>query len=272
MARFLADEALELFARGDAVVLVTLTGVRGSAPREAGARMLVWADGQSGTIGGGNLEFLLTREARALLAGDESVSEHDYPLGPVLGQCCGGRVSVRIERLDRGRIEALRRMEDTEAGAFTALFMFGAGHVGEAIARAAAPLPFRLSWFDTRPEYATQAALCEDPRRVVAEAPAGAFFLVLTHNHDLDYEIVRAVLSRGDAGYCGLIGSKSKRARFSRQLRADGLEGALRKLTCPIGGAIGLKGKAPAIIAASTVAELLLVRETLPVAERAHAE
>ncbi len=268
MKRAWADEARTLVEAGEAVALITLTDVKGSAPRDAGARMLVWADGQRGTIGGGNLEFVLVADARAMLAGEESDIERDYPLGPILGQCCGGRVSARIRRLEVVGAANLARSAAAEERARTPLLLFGAGHVGEAIACAVAPLPFRLMWRDTRAAFCMQAALTNDPRADVGTAPPGAFYLILTHNHDLDYEIVRAVLARGDAAYCGLIGSKSKRVRFERQLRADGLGAELRRLTCPIGGAIGLKGKAPAVIAAATAAEMLLVRE----ARQAHAK
>lgn len=268
MERVWADEARALVEAGEGVALITLTNVKGSAPRDAGARMLVWAGGQRGTVGGGNLEFALAADARAMLARGETDIARDYPLGPILGQCCGGRVSARIERLDYDKAVALVRIAATEEGARAALLLFGAGHVGEAVARAVALLPFRLMWRDTRADFCARAALTNDPRADVDAGPPGAFYLVLTHNHDLDYEIVRAVLARGDATYCGLIGSKSKRVRFERQLRADGLGAELRRLTCPIGGAIGLKGKAPAVIAAATAAEMLLVLE----ARQAHAK
>lgn len=271
MERAWADEARTLVERGEPVALITLTEVKGSAPRDAGARMLVWRDGQRGTIGGGNLEFVLMRDARALLESGQIVIERTYPLGPILGQCCGGRVAARIERLDDAGAARLVRAVQAEQGARAPLLLFGAGHVGEAIARALAPLPFRLLWRDTRAEFCAQAMLTADPRDDVAAAEPGAFYIVLTHNHDLDYEIVRAVLSRGDAAYCGLIGSKSKRARFERQLRADGFGAEPRRLTCPIGGSIGLKGKAPAVIAAATVAELMLVLEARQVRMREHA-
>lgn len=268
-----ADEALKRIEAGEPTALITLTRVQGSAPREAGVKMLVWLDGQSGTIGGGNLEFMLTRDARALLAGEARACEREYPLGPILGQCCGGRVTARIERLGPGDEAWLERAARAEAAAMAPLYLFGAGHVGQAVARALAPLPFRLRWFDTRAEFCAEARLTNDPREEAVRAPAGAFFLVLTHNHDLDYEIVRTVLARRDATYCGLIGSKSKRARFARQLREDGLGQELHKLTCPIGGAVGLKGKAPAVIAAATAAELLLALEARAQArEFAHAE
>ena len=274
MKRAWADDAQRRVDAGTAVALVTLTEVLGSAPREPGAQMLVWSDGQSGTIGGGNLELMLTRDARALLGAGDVSEEFDYPLGPILGQCCGGRVRARIERLTRAAAAALLYEAIAEETQWPVLYLFGAGHVGEALARAFEPLPFRLHWRDTRPEFCGVATLIDDPRAEVTRADAGAYFLVLTHNHDLDYEIVRTVLARGDAAYCGLIGSKSKRARFERQLRSDGLGGELHKLTCPIGGAIGLKGKQPAVIAAATIAEMLLVLEArqMQAAENAHAK
>ncbi|MEQ1812819.1 MAG: xanthine dehydrogenase accessory protein XdhC, partial [Terricaulis sp.] len=261
MERDWAEQARARVIGGEAVALVTLTGVKGSAPREAGAQMLVWRQGQAGTIGGGNLEFVLTRDARSLLSEGRDSAECDYPLGPILGQCCGGRVAARIEALTRASVDELCGVAQSAAAAQPALYLFGAGHVGEAMARAMAPLPFQLRWRDTREAFCGAARLTDDPRVDVATAPAGSFYLVLTHNHDLDYEIVRAVLARDDAAYCGLIGSRSKRVRFERQLRADGLAGEVRKLTCPIGGSIGLKGKSPAVIAAATIAEVLLVLE-----------
>jgi xanthine dehydrogenase accessory protein XdhC len=254
--------ALALVAQRTPVVLVTVTHVLGSAPREAGARMIVWANGQAGTVGGGNLEFMIVREAEAMLETGIDSKESEYPLGPILGQCCGGRVSVRIERLDRSHKAWLKREARAEEAAKTPLLVFGAGHVGKAIARAAAPLPFALSLFDTRPDYARKATLIRDPRTIVAAAPQSAFYLIVTHNHDLDYEITRSVLERGDAAYVGLIGSASKRARFERQLRADAVAPALiENLVCPIGGAFAVRDKSPPAIAACVVAEMLIVRQ-----------
>jgi xanthine dehydrogenase accessory protein XdhC len=307
------ETALAHIASRTPVALVTLTDVKGSAPRDAGARMIVWANGQAGTIGGGNLEFMVVREARALLedetlpplprgegAGGEGPSaeqslksempsashqtpyanirpsspcpspqgrrgfvlERDYPLGPILGQCCGGRVSVRIERLGSKSKTWLKQQLLAEEVGKTPLLIFGAGHVGQAIAHAIAPLPFALAWFDTRREYATEAKYITDPRVIVAAAPERAFYLIVTHNHDLDYELTRTVLARGDGGYCGLIGSHSKRRRFERQLRADGVPSVeIERLVCPIGGALAIKDKSPPVIAAAVAAEMLLVRE-----------
>jgi xanthine dehydrogenase accessory factor len=142
------------------------------------------------------------------------------------------------------------------------LLMFGAGHVGQALAPIAATLPFHLRWFDTRPEFSgPDVTLTDDPVACVAAAPPGAFALIFTHSHALDYELTRAVLARGDFAYCGLIGSSTKRARFEKRLLADGIApAALAHLVCPI-GEIGLASKVPQVMAVAIAAELMLVWE-----------
>lgn len=310
------QEALEVLAEGRPVALITLLAVEGSTPREAGTRMLAWACGAWGTIGGGHLEQLATDQARRMLErpGAPVFAVQDYPLGPLLAQCCGGRVRLLIERLDEcdqawlaeadrliranrpfevvqrlglpGRTvrpaepdgdrqmrvdgaPAAARGSKPEAGAEVvwrsapaqpSLVMFGAGHVGLAIARAFAPLPFRLRWLDCR-EAARGVAgvevLPDETLIEIAGRPAD-FALILTHDHALDYALTAAALRAGGRGYLGLIGSKTKRARFLSRLAADGLgEAARARLVCPI-GLPQLSGKAPEIIAASVAADLLL--------------
>lgn len=145
------------------------------------------------------------------------------------------------------------------------LLMFGAGHVGQAIARAFAPLPFLLDWHDSRDEAAAPGVAAHDEARLVAIAGDIAetdFVLILTHNHDLDYQLTRAALTAGTFRYCGLIGSDTKRARFLRRLREDGVpEAAVARLTSPI-GLPGLKSKAPEVIAVAVAAQLLQMIET----------
>jgi len=302
--------------RGERLAMVSVVGVRGSTPRETGARMLVWADRFEGTIGGGALERQALEQARRLLG--HPCRRHalqDYPLGPMLGQCCGGHVRLLLETLDRESLPWLGPAEAARAGGeafhLTASFhdgalersaeaaappvqpdgprtplsevrilsemftpaqprlvMFGAGHVGQAVARAFAPLPFDLDWLasreDLRPEAdGTQATiLSEDELEACIEAaPAQTLFAVFTHSHELDYRLTRAVLARGDFRYLGLIGSRTKRARFESRLRADGFgEADLARLTCPL-GVQTLKSKAPAVIAVSLAAELLQLTE-----------
>lgn len=301
--------------RGERLALVTLCTVKGSAPREPGAAMLVWTDGQEGTIGGGQLEFTLVEQARKLLASGAPWRFQNYPLGPLLGQCCGGNVGVLLERLDdgsRGWLAAIAAMEAAgrpyaiishleaaavhrqvvaaEAGADMVrmqypepvlaqrlaegavitqhvtphphLLLFGAGHVGQALAPIVATLPFHLRWFDTRPEFVRDGVtLTADPAAAVQAAPPGSFFLIFTQSHALDYDLTRAVLARGDFAYCGLIGSATKRARFEKRLIADGIAPTLLpRLTCPI-GAIGVTSKLPQAVAVAIAAELLLALE-----------
>ena len=294
----LRDLAAAWLARGEPAVLVEVSEALGSAPREAGARMLVSATRCEGTIGGGHLELKAIARARQMLASvrDEfasvraelpsvraelveapgeprtalrqaqgerggSVSVH-YPLGPALGQCCGGAVTLAFSRLDAKALAAW----PLAAPRFH-LQLYGAGHVGRAIVRALAPLNVRIDWIDERDDQFPPAAEIPAHTRVIAvdapeaeveEAPKGAFFLVLTHRHDLDLRISAAILKRNDFAFFGLIGSKTKRARFIHRFETLGLAPeAIARLTCPI-GVPGLEGKEPEVIAASVVAQLLV--------------
>ena len=310
-----AGLALQRIGARQPTALVTVVGAEGSTPRESGARMLVGEAWLAGTIGGGNLEWLATDQARKLLgqsARDYAVQ--DYPLSPLLQQCCGGRVRLLLERVSEdsapwlteadnalrtGRAFALEaefgataltrtvRFEDDqwpgliprsaqkarpprampEAGDRLVeriepyrptATLFGAGHVGLAIARAFAPLPFRFALLDIRPEAAGAGVEVMDESALLTRAAESAdFVLILTHSHELDYRLTLAALSGRGAGYVGLIGSATKRARFLSRLRADGVpEAAIARLVCPIGLPF-LKSKAPEVIAVSVAADLL---------------
>lgn len=259
----LRDLAAAWLARGEPAVLVEVSEALGSAPREAGARMLVSATRCEGTIGGGHLELKAIARARQMLASDERAPQSaHYPLGPALGQCCGGAVTLAFSRLDAKALAAW----PLAAPRFH-LQLYGAGHVGRAIVRALAPLNVRIDWIDERDDQFPPAAETPAHTRVVAvdapeaevdEAPKGAFFLVLTHRHDLDLRISTAILKRNDFAFFGLIGSKTKRARFIHRFEVMGLAPeAIARLTCPI-GVPGVEGKEPEVIAASVVAQLLV--------------
>ena len=250
-------------------VVVEVSESRGSAPREAGARMLVTLRDTAGTVGGGHLELKAIAHARTLLSEREITahSEH-FPLGPALGQCCGGAVTLTYTPLDA---DALARWP-VEPPRFH-LQLYGAGHVGRAIARALAPLNVVVDWIDEREEeFPTEffehggpwpdhiRKLCVDAvEGEVRTAPAGAFYLVLTHQHDLDLRIGEAILTRGDFSFFGLIGSKTKRQRFIHRFEQRGIAAdRIARMTCPI-GVPGVVGKEPEVIAASVVAQLLAV-------------
>jgi xanthine dehydrogenase accessory factor len=256
-------------AAGRRAVVVQVIQALGSAPREAGTRMLVAADEVLGTVGGGHLELLAIEAARCCIAqGDFHVQQKHYPLGPALGQCCGGAVTLRWSPLDEA---ALAGWAPEPNGLH--LQLYGAGHVGRAIARLLADLPVTVEWIDERehefpPERAPGQPWPARIRRTavdaveaeVTTAPTGAAFLVLTHSHDLDLRITEAILRRGDFGYLGLIGSDTKRARFMHRFEQRGIAAELlARLTCPI-GMPGIEGKQPEVIALAVVAQLLQLR------------
>lgn len=253
--------ALRWLADSQPAALVEITQTRGSVPREAGTRMLVSAGDTRGTIGGGHLELLAIESARTLLTQhDQPPFERHYPLGPALGQCCGGAVTLRYSRL----VEAsLQHWPAAEPRFF--LQLYGAGHVGRAIAGLLAGIDCQVQWIDERDSEFPPGELPPHIQKVCVEpveaevriAPPEACYLVLTHNHDLDLRITEAILKRGDFRYLGLIGSRTKRARFRHRYEARGIAPELLdRLTCPI-GLPGIEGKEPEVIAVAVVAQLL---------------
>ncbi|TFF22076.1 xanthine dehydrogenase accessory protein XdhC [Jiella endophytica] len=247
--------------RADPAFLVTVETALGSTPREAGARMLVTAQEVAGTIGGGRLEFDAIDQARAMIAAGETEAAIDVPLGPEIGQCCGGRVGLSFQRLDAALLAAIAADDERARARLPAVMIFGAGHTGRALATAMAPLPLAVGLVDSRPEtlrglpQAVRAVAAAMPEALVEDAPPGAAFVVMTHEHSLDFLIAAAALARGDAAYVGMIGSATKRERFRRHLAEERREADAARLTLPIGGA-GLRDKRPEVIAALAAAEI----------------
>jgi xanthine dehydrogenase accessory factor len=266
MNRDAHEAATRWLSEGRDAVVIEVTQALGSAPREAGTRMLVSAVEAIGTVGGGHLELKAIERAREMLRTHELTphTEH-FPLGPALGQCCGGAVTLNYHALDA---PTLARWP-TAAPLFH-LQLYGAGHVGRAIATLLATLDVGVEWIDERedefpavttlgtPWPAHVRQVCVDAVEAeVRLAPPGAFYLVLTHDHDLDLRITEAILRRGDFAYLGLIGSRTKRQRFIHRFEQRGIEAdAIARLTCPI-GIEGVKGKEPELIAAAVLAQLL---------------
>lgn len=244
-------------------VLVRLQKARGSAPREDGAAMAVTADAIFGTIGGGQFEWTAIDHARSLLAGSTGERTLSIALGPEIGQCCGGHVTLSFAPLDGKSLDEIEAEEASAEAARPEVLIFGAGHVGRALAEALRPLPFAVTVHDTRP---TELAQLPDnvahaqsvlPEAAIRAAPAGAGFVVITHDHALDFMIVKEALARQDAAYVGLIGSKTKRETFRRWFQREGGDASdLERLVCPIGGD-EVRDKRPAVIAALTAAEII---------------
>lgn len=253
---------------GRQAILVEITAALGSTPRGVDALMLVTADGVAGTIGGGHLEFHAIDVARSMLAeGKEgrgpASQSMDLPLGPMMGQCCGGHVTLRFEPVTTKVAAWLGDHEARLLDERPPVLVFGLGHTGRALATMLSLLPFAVTLVDDRDEMLTglpdncRVRHLEDPADAVADAPAGAAYVILTHSHALDYRLTEAALERRDAAYVGMIGSKTKRKRFESQfLRNSGTNAMLGELTCPIGGA-DVDDKRPEIIASLTAAELV---------------
>jgi xanthine dehydrogenase accessory factor len=256
------DALGELRERAEPCVLVVVTRLEGSGPREPGARMLVaGGDLAHGTIGGGNVERLAIEHATALLADPARRSESiDFPLAEVAGQCCGGRVTLFFE--------PYRWRRPTVA-------VFGAGHVGQALAGLAPWMKARVLLIDGRDEDELRPRL-PDPRARPYELvttgvpedeidalPAEAHLVVMTHSHALDLELIARALTRGTFPYVGLIGSERKWLRFRARLEQRGFTAAqLARVTCPIG--VRQDSKDPAAIALSTATELVSLLSRLP--------
>ncbi len=249
--------------------LVRVERTEGSAPREPGAWMAVFAGSEVGTIGGGHVEFQAIAEARRRLAGASGAAVLRYALGPSLGQCCGGVMHLRFERVTLADATLLAtRLAPRRAP----VALFGGGHVGQALARVLAPLPFQLTWIDSRdgifPPDVPQDVACEHSEPVQAAVPGLApqsRVLIMSFSHAEDLDVVAACLrrqrERGDLPFIGLIGSRSKWAVFRHRLQERGFaEAELARVTCPI-GVPGIAGKAPEVIAVAVAAQLL---QTLP--------
>ena len=258
------DSALQQLA-GEDGVLVEVTSTQGSVPRGPGTCMLVFAQALHGTIGGGHLEFEAMAHARSCLHDGTTFSELRQVLGPSLGQCCGGAVALRFERV--GAADAPRLYSRLQ-GARTPLALFGGGHVGRALVQVLATLPFAVRWIDSRdeifpPEVPTPVQ-CEHSSPVhaaVDDLDSGSRVLIMSFSHAEDLDIVIACLKRlrerRDLPFVGLIGSQTKWATFRHRLEQRGFSAdEMAQITCPIGVA-GIHGKEPEVIAVAVAAQLL---------------
>ncbi|MGH6761104.1 MAG: xanthine dehydrogenase accessory protein XdhC [Phyllobacterium sp.] len=260
-----------LHHRPDAV-LVEVTGADGSTPREEGAWMLVATDRSFGTIGGGQLEFMAIDHARKALGNHadsgsmpaQMPAQMIVPLGPEIGQCCGGRVALGFRRMSADEKAELIERVDNEISQRPHVYIFGAGHVGDALALLLSLTPLRVILVDTREEELSasqisgiETCLTAMPEKVVRDAPEGSAFIILTHDHALDFLIAAEALGRHDASYVGMIGSKTKRATFRNWLSRDiGKPELFDNLICPVGGT-AVNDKRPAVIAALAAAEIM---------------
>ncbi|RIA18952.1 molybdenum cofactor sulfurylase [Ectopseudomonas oleovorans] len=240
----------ELQDKGEACVLVTIIEERGSTPRNAGSKMVVTAERIFETIGGGHLEYKAMELAREMLANrSQDTRLERFSLGASLGQCCGGATVLLFEPMGQPQAQ---------------IAVFGAGHVGRALVPLLASLPCKVRWIDSRenefPEQIPAGAEKIINDEVVDEVdnmPPGSYYIVMTHNHQLDLELTAAILKRDDFAYYGLIGSKTKRVKFEHRLRERGFaEDVMARMRCPM-GLPEVKGKLPVEIAVSIAGEVI---------------
>ncbi|WP_341663835.1 xanthine dehydrogenase accessory protein XdhC [Vibrio sp.] len=245
------QELAKLEHNQEPCVMVTVLETQGSAPRESGTKMLITNERLIATIGGGHLEHLATQIARDLLSlGQASPKTERFNLGARLGQCCGGVVTLYFEPIGFSP---------------KTLVIFGAGHVSQALIHVVSTLPFHITWIDQRsdifpdlvPNNVTKL-VSDDPVFEVSEQPIESYYLIMTHNHQLDFDLTRAVLDRADSRYLGVIGSEAKRKRFTMRLAQRGYSPQeISKVICPIGHS-NICGKNPAEIAVSVAGELIM--------------
>ncbi len=240
----------ELQQQGQPCVLVTIIEELGSTPRNAGSKMVVTAERIYETVGGGHLEFKAMELARDMLASrTQDTRLERFSLGASLGQCCGGATVLLFEPMGQPQAR---------------IAVFGAGHVGRALVPLLASLPCKVQWIDSRekefPEHIPQGAtkvVNEDVVDEVENMPPGSYFIVMTHNHQLDLELSAAILKRNDFAYYGLIGSQTKRMKFEHRLRERGFSPeVMQKMRCPM-GIPEVKGKLPIEIAISIAGEVV---------------
>ncbi len=258
------EDIRDFLRREPASILVEVTGVAGSAPRDTDAWMLVSDHAIFATIGGGQLEYMAIDQARRALRSGLAAEPMNVPLGPEIGQCCGGRVGLAFTAINSQLANDLVARSDREMAARPHVYVFGAGHVGDALAMALSLAPLRVVLVDTREDELTactvpriETCLTAMPEAVVRDAPAGSSFVILTHDHALDFLIAAEALKRSDAAYVGMIGSKTKRATFRNWLsREIGHADLFDRLICPIGGT-AVKDKRPTVIATLAAAEIM---------------
>jgi len=244
--------AYQFSKQGRAYVLVTLVGVSGSTPRNSGTKMVISKDETFDTIGGGHLEHKVTKHAqKMLIAGKNEQHLEHFQLGTHLGQCCGGNASVLFECF---------------AAVGVNIMLFGAGHVGKALIPILAQLPCQITWVDNREAqfldnidsyHNIQKIVSEEPETEVASMPENSYFVVMTHNHQMDFDISQAILKRGDFRYLGLIASDTKWRRFQQRYKHRDIDQTqVERMNCPIGLA-EVGGKLPMEVAVSVAAEII---------------
>ena len=252
------------------IIKAKLISTEGSVPRDTGTFMLITSKYLFGSIGGGQLEYSVIQKAKKFLNEKEIINNEiiNIPLGPSIGQCCGGYAQVKITKYDNG-LQSLKN-EKLKINKLDNLYIFGAGHVGQELSSKSVDLDFNVHLIDSRNEYLKIQNEKEIipifttfPWMIVKNLPKKSYYIVLTHSHDYDFKIINEILNLNTFQFIGLIGSKTKRKKFSNRLVKLGFNlHLINKIECPV-GLKNITSKKPGEIAISIIARLLEYRSNL---------
>ena len=246
------------------IIKAKIINVKGSSPNKINDFMLVAPKDIFGTIGGGNLEYLVIEESKLMLKNKSKRKKLNIPLGPGIGQCCGGYVEI-ILTLHKNT-DAAMKDEKVNESFKEDLYIFGAGHIGQALIEKIGNLNFNTYLIDSREEYLKMSVnkdvnylLSKEPWKVVNKLKDNAYYVVLTHSHEYDLKILNEILTKKFT-FVGLIGSTTKKKRFFKRLTENGHDkNIIKKIECPIGVDIG-NSKAPNEIAFSIITRLIYLK------------
>jgi len=253
----------------DLIVKAKIFNVKGSSPNKIDDIILISSDTIFGTIGGGNLEYLIVKEAKTLINNKINKKSLNIALGPGIGQCCGGYVQIKLS-LHKNSSEALKN-ENLYDDNNTNLYIFGAGHIGQALISKLENINFNTFLIDSREDFLKMTninninyLLSKKPWEIVHHLKDNSYYVVLTHSHDYDLKILNEVLKKNFT-FLGLIGSKTKKRRFFKRLIDNGHNKSLvETIECPIGINIG-NSKEPDEIAFSIITRLITIKNNLKV-------
>ena len=252
------------------IIKAKLISTEGSVPRNSGTFMLITSKYLFGSIGGGQLEYTIIEKAKKILK--ENISEKNQilniPLGPSIGQCCGGYVQVEITKYMNGN-QSLKN-EKILISKSNNIYIFGAGHIGQELSKRSVDLDFNVHLIDSRNNYLKMLKekkvtpiYVEFPWMLIKNLPQKSYYIILTHSHDYDFKIINEILNLNSFQFIGLIGSKTKMKRFSNRLIKLGHnQSIINKIECPI-GLKNISSKNPAEIAISIIGRLLEYRSNL---------
>ena len=244
------------------VIQASIVRTIGSSPRNSDTEMFISETDTLGTIGGGQLEYLVINHSKKMIAENIKKDILKISLGPEIGQCCGGKVEVSLlEMYEKDKCLALNRFDKKDKN-LPHVYVMGAGHVGRALALQLQHLPVRCVLIDSRVDELAKCSadvetrLSAIPEEDIKSAPRGSAYVILTHDHALDFILCGAALDRHDAKYVGMIGSKTKRVKFKKWYQVNYDNNLIRDFTCPIGN-VKNQDKRPSIIASFVAAEVI---------------